>query len=72
METVYESERAVKARPIVLAFARKVGRRREWVSAWPCPYCSAPEHRHTERGLQISPCGRGIYTVRWNGGRIVG
>lgn len=55
--------------PIALAFAPKVGRRNEWVLAWPCIYCQG-EHRHDSRGLQAAPCGRGMYRVVANGGRI--
>jgi hypothetical protein len=57
---------------VVLAFKLNVGQRNQYVAAWRCPYCGASEHRHASLGLQESPCGRGLYLVRWSGGRIVG
>jgi hypothetical protein len=61
---------APSAPPVVLAFSHKVVGRVEYVLAWPCPYCGAGEHRHVSRGRQASACGRGVYHVRWSGGRI--
>jgi hypothetical protein len=62
---------APAAQPIVvLAFKHGIGKDREYVLAWPCPFCNAVEHRHPAVGLQVSACGQGIYLVRSNGGRI--
>jgi hypothetical protein len=60
---------APPAHPIALAFFHK--KHRGYELAWPCIYCGAPGHRHPKIGLQLSACGRGMYTVRSNGGRIV-
>jgi len=54
------------AAPVVLAF--KHGG--EYELAWPCIFCNADGHRHAARGLNVAPCGRGAYFVRWNGGKI--
>ncbi|HUY28598.1 MAG TPA: hypothetical protein VMV27_14405 [Candidatus Binataceae bacterium] len=54
------------AAPVVLAF--KNGG--EYELAWPCPYCGADGHRHAARGLNVAPCGKGVYLVRWCGGKI--
>jgi hypothetical protein len=54
--------------PITLAF--KLKHRPGYQLAWPCPYCRGADHQHDERGLQAAPCGRGLYLVRHNGGKI--
>ncbi len=56
--------------PIVLAFKCGTGKDREYVLAWPCPFCGAVEHRHAAVGVRVSECGRGMYLVRSNGGSI--
>jgi len=55
--------------PIVLAF-RHQRRAYGFELAWPCPFCREAGHRHERVGLQRSACGRGMYLVRSNGGRI--
>lgn len=63
-----------------LAFRERVpvlnrGRRLKFISryvlAWPCPFCGAVEHRHNQRGIQTSACGKGIYRVLWNRSTIL-